>query len=74
VTEPVDANLRGAALLAGLSLGAIRPDEVRDLVAVDAVFRPDPTRRATYDRLYREFPKLYAKQKGMFRRLNGSVG
>jgi xylulokinase len=73
VTEPVDANLRGAALLAGLSLGAIRPDEVRDLVAVDAVFRPDPTHRAVYDRLYREFPKLYARQKGMFRRLNGSV-
>jgi xylulokinase len=73
VTEPVDANLRGAALLAGLSLGAVRPDEVRDLVAVDAVFRPEPAHRATYERLYREFPKLYAKQKGMFHRLNGSV-
>jgi xylulokinase len=73
VTEPVDANLRGAALMAGLALGAVRPDEVRDLVEVDAVFRPDPAQRATYDRLFHEFPKLYERQKGMFRRLNRSV-
>jgi xylulokinase len=72
VAEPVDANLRGAALLAGLALGAVRPDEVRDLVAVDAVFRPDPSTRRAYERLYREFPKLYGRQKGMFRRLNRS--
>jgi xylulokinase len=72
VAEPVDANLRGAALMAGLALGAVRPDEIRDLVAVDAVFRPDPATRRVYDRLYREFPKLYARQKGMFRRLNRS--
>jgi xylulokinase len=44
---------------------------VRDLVRVDAVFRPDPATRSVYDRLYREFPKLYRSQKGMFRRLNG---
>lgn len=72
VREPVDANLRGAALLAGLVLGAIRPDEIRELVEVDAVFRPDDSTRAVYERLYREFPKLYQRQKGMFRRLNRS--
>jgi xylulokinase len=70
VADPVDANLRGAALLAGLALGAVRPGEIRDLVEVDAVFRPDPAHRDTYDRLFHEFPRLYAKQKGMFRRLN----
>ena len=70
VAEPVDANLRGAALLAGLALGAVRQDEVRDLVTVDATFRPDHAHRAVYDRLYAEFPKLYKAQKSMFRRLN----
>lgn len=70
VADPVDANLRGAALLAGISLGAVQPREVRDLVKVDATFRPDHANRATYDRLYAEFPKLYKAQKGMFRRLN----
>ena len=70
VAEPMDANLRGAALIAGMSLGAVRPDEVRDLVTVDAVFRPDHRTRAVYDRLFAEFPKLYQAQKSMFRRLN----
>jgi xylulokinase len=70
VADPVDANLRGAALLAGLALGAVHPREVRDLVRVDATFCPDHTHRSTYDRLYREFPKLYRAQKGMFHRLN----
>jgi len=71
VTEPLNANLRGAAIFAGLALGAVRPQEVRGLVAVDATFSPDPGTRATYDRLYAEFPKLYKAQKGMFARLNG---
>ncbi len=70
VAEPMDANLRGAALLAGLALGAVDQREIRDLVAVDATFRPGHADRATYDRLYAEFPKLYKAQKSMFRRLN----
>ncbi len=70
VADPVDANLRGAALLAGLALGAVHRDEVRGLVKVDAVFRPDHSHRATFDRLYAEFPKLYKAQKAMFHRLN----
>jgi xylulokinase len=70
VAEPMNANLRGAALLAGLALGAVAQHEVRDLVEVDATFRPDHANRATYDRLYAEFPKLYKAQKSMFRRLN----
>ena len=70
VADPVDANLRGAALLAGLALGAVHQDEVRQLVKVDASFRPDHASRAVYDRLYAEFPKLYKAQKSMFKRLN----
>lgn len=70
VTGPVDANLRGAAVLAGLALGVVRRSEVRDLVAVDRTFAPDGANRAAYERLYAEFPKLYSSQKAMFARLN----
>jgi xylulokinase len=70
VHEPLHAGIRGAALFAGLALGAVRPDEVRGLVDVDATFTPDPSTRSTYDRLSAEFPKLYKAQKGMFSRLN----
>jgi xylulokinase len=70
VEDPLITNVRGAALLAGIALGALRVDEVRDLVAVDATFHPDPAAREVYDRLYDEFPKLYKAQKAMFARLN----
>ncbi|MGH2984172.1 MAG: xylulokinase [Solirubrobacterales bacterium] len=71
VANPMHANLRGAALFAALALGAVRREEIRDLVPVDRVFEPDPRNRATYDRLYAEFPRLYKAQRKMFARLNG---
>jgi xylulokinase len=71
VANPVHANLRGAALFAGLALDAVSRDEVRDLVPVDRVFQPDAANRAAYDRLYAEFPGLYKAQRKMFARLNG---
>ncbi|MGH9186244.1 MAG: xylulokinase [Acidimicrobiales bacterium] len=70
VADPLNAQLRGAAIFAGLALGVVRWDEVRDLVSIDAAFRPDPATRQAYDRLYAEFPKLYKSQKAMFARLN----
>jgi xylulokinase len=70
VAEPWYANLKGAALFAGLGLGEVRPDQVHGLVEVDRIFTPDPANRDVYDRLYAEFPGLYKAQKGMFKRLN----
>lgn len=71
VAAPQHANLRGAALWAGLALGAVQPEELRTLVAVDASFHPDGSTASVYDRLYSELPKLYRSQKPMFARLNG---
>jgi len=72
VTEPLQANLRGAALFAGLGLGQVRREEIRSLVTVDTTFRPDPANRAVYDRLFAEFPNLYKANKAMFARINRS--
>ena len=71
VAEPLYAGLRGTALATAIALGAVRVDEVRALVPVAETFRPDPSTRAAYDRLYAEFPRLYKTQKSMFKRLNG---
>jgi xylulokinase len=73
VRQPVNAGLRGAAILAGLSLGVLAPADVRAAVPVEKTFRADPAARDQYDRLYAEFPRLYKAQKGMFARLNGRV-
>jgi xylulokinase len=68
VTDPWLTGLRGSALFAALSLGALDRREVRAAVPTDEPFRPDPRHRATYDALVAELPKLYAAQKGFFRR------
>ena len=71
VADPVLANLRGAALIAGLALGAVEPVEVRRLVPVARTHRPDPGAVAVYDQLAAEFPRFYAAQKRTFARLAG---
>jgi xylulokinase len=73
VSDPLHANLRGAGLWAGISLGKNSFEELASLVQVDARFHPDPTNRSVYDRMYAEFPRLYKLQKPMFKRLNRSV-
>jgi xylulokinase len=70
VADPFLSGLRGAALLLALGLGVVQPGEVRGLVPVDATFRPATAARGTYDRLYKEFPRLHSRNKGMFARLN----
>jgi xylulokinase len=71
VAEPLHAGIRGAALFAAMSLGAVDASELRDLVEVDGHYEPNRANRAEYDRLYDEFPKLYKIQRSMFKRLNG---
>ncbi|HET9657466.1 MAG TPA: FGGY-family carbohydrate kinase [Kineosporiaceae bacterium] len=68
--EPNVAGLRGVALVAGVALGSVATERIRELVPVSATFRPDPAATAAYRRLFAEFPGLYRAQKKMFARLN----
>jgi xylulokinase len=72
VADPLNAQLRGAALFAGIGMGELDRDELRDLIPLDGVFEPIAGNRAVYDRLFAEFPGLYKTQKPMFARLNRS--
>ena len=69
VADPMVAQLRGTALLAGRSLGVISADEVPALVSIAQRFEPDPVAQKAYEPLYAEFPKLMKTQRPMFRRL-----
>jgi xylulokinase len=71
VADPMYANLRGAAVLAGMALGDLDAATANELTRVEATFQPDAASRAVYDRMYAEFPRLYKAQKRMFARLNG---
>ena len=70
LADPMHTGLRGAALLAGIALGAVERSSARDHSPVDKTFTPDPATRDEYERLYAEFTKLYKAQKAMFHRLN----
>jgi xylulokinase len=71
LADPVHANLRGAAILAGMALGDVDRARAGSLAQVEQTFRPVPSRVAVYGRLYAEFPRLYKSQKAIFKRLNG---
>jgi xylulokinase len=71
VTEPMTAQLRGAALIAAMALGALSRDEAAGAVPVDRAFTPDPTARSRYAGIYPHFTKLYSRQKSLFAALNG---
>lgn len=70
VADPVLCGLRGAALFAGVVIGEVGREELRDLVPVDATFTPDAANRRMYDRIYDEFLRMYKVQRGAFGRLN----
>ncbi len=74
VSEPLHVGIKGAALFAAMSLGAVEASELRDLVELDGCFTPNPANRDVYDRLYEEFPKLYKSNKAMFKHLNSATG
>jgi xylulokinase len=70
VADPLNAQLRGAALFAGLGIGELKRTALRELIPIDRVFEPIAEHRRVYDRLFAEFPRLYRAQKPMFARLN----
>jgi xylulokinase len=72
VADSQQANVRGAAMIALIAMGQATADQLARKVKVKATFRPDPSHRAEYDSLYREFRKIYQQNKGIHARLNGS--
>ena len=69
VADPMTAQSRGAALLAGVVLDVIDWADVPGLVPVDRTFIPEPAAERVYDRLASELPKAYGGLKGVFARL-----
>ena len=70
VEAPIDANARGAALLAALALGEHKLDGLSDVVKVHKKFTPNPAHREIYDRLYQAFQDIYRNNKQTYRTLN----
>ncbi|HYF92590.1 MAG TPA: FGGY-family carbohydrate kinase [Symbiobacteriaceae bacterium] len=71
VAEPVEANARGAAVIAAVGLGYLKFDQVPEAVAVTQTLSPRGQYRRQYDRIYRAFQMLYRKHKPLCAALNG---
>jgi xylulokinase len=69
--EPLTANSRGAALLALVSLGLMKVEDISNSVEVNQVFTPNPANRKLYDERFKIYTDIYEKNKGIFAILNG---
>jgi xylulokinase len=68
--DPIEANVRGAALLASASLGYMRYDEIGLHVAAANTYTPNPDHRKIYDELFNEFVAIYENNRKIYARLN----
>jgi xylulokinase len=73
MAEPVQANARGAAMIAAVALGLGTFEGLAAQVPVERTFQPQPAHRAVYDELFREFLRLYRAHRGIHARLNGQA-
>jgi xylulokinase len=70
VSNPIQANARGAAFIASVGLGHISFDEIPNLIQISKVFKPNPDNRELYDSLFKEYLSIYKTNKDFYRRLN----
>ncbi len=68
--DPIEVNVRGAALLASAALGYLNYGEIGEHVAVDKTYTPNPGNRKIYDELFNEFIAIYESNKKIYARLN----
>ncbi len=70
VKDPIEANVRGAALLASASLGYMKYDEIGTRVKIANTYTPNPDNRKIYDELFKEFVSIYESNRKIHARLN----
>ena len=71
VEDPVNATVRGTALLVLRALGYCSLEDISGLVKIKKVFEPDGSKKEIYDKMYAQYRKLFKKNKPVFKALNG---
>jgi xylulokinase len=67
---PIQANAIGAALIAGVGIGAISYDDIPGLTCVCHTYLPDARRKAVYDESFESFKFAHRRLAPLYRRLN----
>jgi xylulokinase len=68
--DPIEVNVRGAALLASAALGYLGYEEIAACVQAAHTYSPNPDHRKLYDELFGEFIAIYENNKKSYARLN----
>ncbi len=68
--DPIEVNVRGAALLASAALGHLSYDELGSRAPVAKTYTPNPDHRKIYDALFKEFLAIYENNRKIHARLN----
>lgn len=73
VQEPLLANVRGAALFAGLVLGRLSVADLSERTRIERTFEPDPEAADALAAAHEAFRGLYRSQRRMYHRLEGRL-
>lgn len=67
---PIQANAVGAAMIAGVGIGAVSFDDIPDLIRIRRTYLPDARRKVVYDESFENFKFAYQRLAPFYRRLN----
>jgi xylulokinase len=70
VAEPIQANVRGVALLTALALGHLDVDALAGRVEIQHTYQPRPEAQRVYEPLFSEFLNIYRQNRRTYARLN----
>lgn len=73
VANPIRANARGAALLAGLTLGHATVEDIAAATPIQATYTPRPEVRDLYDRQFSAFRSIYKGNRRVWKLLNAQT-
>ncbi|MBQ1545363.1 MAG: FGGY-family carbohydrate kinase [Clostridia bacterium] len=72
VASPQNVGSVGAAAVIGVGIGLINSlDDVKSFIPADRKYTPNPDHKATYDKNFEVFKKMYSTNKKLFAELNG---
>lgn len=70
VADPVNATVRGTAFLALAALGHIDLQAIPRRIGIKRIFEPNPAHCSLYDGMYRQYRRLFRRNKSIFTALN----
>jgi len=70
LSDPVSANVRGAAVLAAVGMGLTSFGQARATAVTGPVYEPRTAYTSLYGELFQEFVSYYRRNRGAYRRLN----